>query len=292
MDHKEFESYLDHERECMVCGNDKTDTFEFWANEGPFKSVKCPDCGYIFLNPSVNQKGLEYYYSDYIGRRFEDPKKMQDRKSQYKIDADFLTNFIDEGSVLDVGCNGGFFLDQLPSSFQKFGLEIDSKAVEFAAREYPDFDIRAELLGEDQFAPGSFDVVMFRGVIEHMIDPRAALQRAEELLTPRGFVYFCATPNADSFSADFYREKWTLWHPVQHINIFSVETLHRLLGKDGFDLVSADYPYLGTPYADQAKDYQRIVEDIKLKEAGKWDKVVKSGPFWGNMLNAIYRKLR
>ena len=128
---------------------------------------------------------------------------MQDRKSQYKIDADFLTNFIDEGSVLDVGCNGGFFLDHLPSSFQKFGLEIDPKAVEFAAREYPDFNIRAELLGEDQFAPGSFDVVMFRGVIEHMIDPRAALRRAEELLKPGGFVIFARRPMLTVFRLIF-----------------------------------------------------------------------------------------
>ena len=26
-------------------------------------------------------------------------------------------------------------------------------------------------------------------------------------------------------------------------------------------------------------------------ERPEWDEVVKSGPFWGNMLNAIYRKL-
>ena len=47
MDHKEFESYLDHERECMVCGNDKADTFEFWANEGP-RIGQMPDCGIYF----------------------------------------------------------------------------------------------------------------------------------------------------------------------------------------------------------------------------------------------------
>ena len=56
-------------------------------------------------------------------------------------------------------------------------------------------------LGEDQFAPGSFDVVMFRGVIEHMIDLRAALQRASA--EAGWFVYFCATPNADSFRLIF-----------------------------------------------------------------------------------------
>ena len=71
-----------------------------------------------FYKSISNQEGLNTYYSDYIGDRFE-RKKMQQRELQYKIDANFLERFIDSGNLLDVGCNGGFFLSALSNSFNK-----------------------------------------------------------------------------------------------------------------------------------------------------------------------------
>ena len=31
--------------------------------------------------------------------------------------------------------------------------------------------------------------------------------------------------------ADLYRDKWRVWHPIEHINFFSVQTLHELMGR-------------------------------------------------------------
>ena len=47
---------------CISCG--KTD-FENWAESGPYKTYKCLNCQLIFMNPQLNEDGLNNYYSNY-----------------------------------------------------------------------------------------------------------------------------------------------------------------------------------------------------------------------------------
>lgn len=289
--YEDYKKYLGPSRPCLICQDDHDATRRIlWAKEEYFNAVKCEKCGMVTVDPGLTQEGLNAYYSNNIQRRFEDEKKMKDREIQYLQDKEFLEKFISDGKVLDVGCNGGFFLSKLSDTFEKFGLEIDAEAVNFAHNNFPVFDIRREWIGDDSFLKESFDLIIFRGVIEHMYDPKSALIRATELLKPNGKIFFCATPNLDSFCADFYREKWNLWHSIQHINIFSINTLHQLIGVDSYEVLASDYPYLDTPYENQVIDYEKIKEDILLKNQGNWEVVEKSPPFWGNMLSVIFKK--
>ncbi len=289
--YEDYKEYLGPARPCLICGDDYGATERsVWAKEEYFIAVKCDKCGMVTVDPGLTPEGLNVYYSNNIQRRFDDDKKMKDREIQYIQDKEFLEKFISHGKVLDVGCNGGFFLSKLSNKFEKFGLEIDKDAVKYAHKFFPSFDIRREWIGEDSFVKESFDLIIFRGVIEHMYDPKSALMRATELLKPNGKIFFCATPNLDSFCADLYREKWNLWHPIQHINIFSINTLHRLMGRDRYGVMATDYPYLETPYENQVNDYEKIKEDILIESQGKWEVVEKSPPFWGNMMSVIFQK--
>ena len=63
--------------------------------------------------------------------------------------------------------------------------------------------------------------------------------------------------------AQVYIEKMESWHPIQHINLFTVETLHKICGIKKFDILGVDYPYLGTPYENFAEDYKKIELFIK-----------------------------
>ena len=285
-----YEKFYGYKRGCLICGNDKEcNDREVWAKDEYFKALKCTDCGLVTLDPSLDQDGLNQYYNDYIGNRFKQKQKFDDRKIQYRIDKIFIENYINKGKVLDVGCNGGFFLNTLSENFEKFGIEIDPKAVDYANKEFNVNVIEGEI-GKDDFEVNSFDLIIFRGVIEHLIDPKLALDRSYQLLKPGGLIYFCATPNLDSFCAEIYREKWNLFHPIEHINIFSVRTLHRLMGVKRFLLVEERYDYLNTPYENQNNDYKKLTDDINLKNSGRWYEVEKSPPFWGNMMSVIYKK--
>ncbi|MBN2015040.1 MAG: methyltransferase domain-containing protein [Candidatus Altiarchaeota archaeon] len=288
-DLEEYARYLDfYVNECIVCGSSKTSK---WAEYGSFKAIKCDRCGMIWINPMVNPDGVEKYYQDYIGMRFEDKDKTLKRKAQYEIDKDYIQQHIMSGKVLDVGCSGGFFLETLSNKFEKYGVEIDKKAVEFARENYSfGSNVRAVRLEEAPFEDATFDLVIMRGVIEHLHDPSTAIAKISSLLKKGGFFYVAATPNSLSFSADFYREKWNQFHPIRHLYYFSVETLPALCSRFGLKLLSYRLPYLETPYCSVEDDIKRVEKDIRLKSIGQVDKIGRSQAFWENMMNIVFVK--
>jgi SAM-dependent methyltransferase len=286
--YEEFRRYLGPKRDCAVCGSASDDASrEVWARDEYFTALRCGRCGLVQVDPGLSPEGLDVYYSTYLAHRLDEREKAEARRVQYVLDADFLRRFVHEGRVLDVGCSGGFFLEALGPAFTREGIEIDAEAARYA-RDTFGLEVHAATLGDDPLESGAYDVVMFRGVIEHVYDPGATLARAVELLRPGGRIFICATPNLNSFCAEAYREKWNLWHPIQHINIFTVDTLHRLVGRDRFEVEGEDYPYLGTPYESAAEDYQRVLGDIPRLATARAG-VAKSPPFWGNMLSVVYR---
>jgi len=280
--YEDYRKFNIQSRPCIICGVTLAENSELWAQDAYFEALKCNSCGGVQVEPCLNQQGLDLYYSTYLNHRLSEEKKFEQRRVQYLQDAAFLERYRTCGKVLDVGCSGGFFLNALSNRFEKSGIEIDTDAARYA-REQFGLDVAAETLGRDSLTESSYDIVMFRGVIEHILDPKSAIKRATELLKPEGSIFICATPNLRSFCAHAYRSKWNLWHPIQHINIFDVETLHKMAGKDRFLIEAVDYPYLGTPYENEEQDYQSIMSDLKSKAIDR-----KSPPFWGNMLSVLF----
>jgi 2-polyprenyl-3-methyl-5-hydroxy-6-metoxy-1,4-benzoquinol methylase len=104
-----------------------------------------------------------------------------------------MYHFIPEGArVLDVGCSTGNFgqaLEQLKGC-TVVGVDLNAEDIEEAAQRISAahvFDITGpgarELLG-------TFDVVVFADVIEHLPDPRAALRAVHDLLGEGGIVVY------------------------------------------------------------------------------------------------------
>jgi CMP-N-acetylneuraminic acid synthetase/2-polyprenyl-3-methyl-5-hydroxy-6-metoxy-1,4-benzoquinol methylase len=281
-----FARYMDYKVDrCIVCGGSKISS---WAKYGSFTAVQCDACKMIWINPMVNKEGTTKYYQDYIGMRFEDKDKTEKRKIQYKIDKGFIQNYVTAGRVLDVGCSGGFFLEELGDSYERHGAEIDGKAVEYARDHY---SFGKNVLQKDlldlTFPNGHFDLVVMRGVIEHLHDPESAIKKVSQLLRKGGYYYIAATPNTASFSAVFYRERWNQFHPIRHIYYFSTDTLPKLCSRYGLKMVSFRLPYLETPYANVEKDINRVSADIRLERDGTPIKNRQSPAFWENMMNMI-----
>ncbi len=95
--------------------------------------------------------------------------------------------------ILDVGCGRGTFLDRAASAgMVTTGLEPDVEARRSAAARHR---VIAGSIDDPStsLAPGSFDVVTMWDVLEHVADPRAALQVAIGTLAPHGRL-IVATP--------------------------------------------------------------------------------------------------
>lgn len=286
--HEDLKQYLGKPKPCLICNHNKK---KIWARDNIFEAVECCNCGFVWVDPFLTKEGLNQQYKNYIQHRLEEKVRMTQRDKMYEIDRELLQRFVDQGRLLDIGCSGGFFLDKLSNKFDKYGIEIDPEAVNYA-RQHFSFGKQVYncQLGEDNFPKKYFDVIIMRGVIEHLPDPKSALKRVSELLKENGYFYIAATPNVDSFCAYLYRKKWRLFNPIQHIYYFSLKTLSNLASVFELQLVDKDYPYLDTPYANAKLDYAKILKDVQLINEGKREKIKDSPPFWGSIMNAIFQK--
>ena len=86
-------------------------------------------------------------------------------------------------------------------------------------------------------ADAPFDVVCLWDTIEHLLDPRAYLERAHDVLADKGYL-FLTTGDIGSAMARMRGASWRMIHPPSHLNYFSRETMTRLLDRVGFDVVS------------------------------------------------------
>lgn len=144
--------------------------------------------------------------------------------------------------VLDVGCwtgEVGRILTERGCTVT--GIELDREAASLAEKVLEKVivaDLDATPLTE-LVEPGSFDVVIFADVLEHLTNPRAALEQARDLLTPDGRVVI-SIPNVThgSVRLALFQGRWqttdTGLLDRTHIKFYSREGLLALFAEAGY----------------------------------------------------------
>jgi SAM-dependent methyltransferase len=181
-----------------------------------------------------------------------------------------------KGTVCDVGCSTGEFLKCIEWDGKRYGMEISEHAIEEAKRNDISFDKNIET--EKNY----FDLVIFRGTIQHIPTPFSYISKAYEALKPGGIIAFLATPNANSL---VYKLTNTLpvLGPEYNFYIPSDITLINVCKNFGFEFVELNTPYLKSPYANPFKDHLKFLQMLIFKKK-------PSFPFWKNMMDVILKK--
>src|SRR5262245_11653797 len=136
------------------------------------------------------------------------------------------------GTLLDVGCGNGAFLDMARSAgWQGIGIDFDAHAVEIGR----DKGLVVYHGGIDRFDAQSerFDAITVSHVIEHVHDPKRLLAACYRLLKVGGF-FFVETPNLDSYGHARFSSSWRGLEPPRHLVMFRFDGLKRLLVDAGF----------------------------------------------------------
>lgn len=107
--------------------------------------------------------------------------------------------------VLDVGCgHGGMLISFAEQGADAVGVEIDDDRFQVGRKRLKDLGIAADYRMQDICAPdalerlGTFDVIVAQDVLEHVMDPGAAI-RSMSLLLRRGGVIYVQVGNKYSF---------------------------------------------------------------------------------------------
>lgn len=143
--------------------------------------VRCLHCGIVYAKRRLNEHGLPKYWGDYLSRvHVQDQDVVEKRNRMYQIDYDFSHQYIQSGKVLDVGCgNGSFMAIYEQHGYDVVGVEYGKEAAETAAKNH---QVRYGVFDEMDFGDKTFDMVVFRGVLQYVPKPKRYLKKAVSLL--------------------------------------------------------------------------------------------------------------
>ncbi|MEU6080952.1 methyltransferase domain-containing protein [Streptomyces sp. NPDC047108] len=169
-------------------------------------------------------------------------------------------------TVLDVGCGDGSAAGtaaRVLSGHRVVGVDWSQDALRRAASRIP-FVVRGELTdGGLPFATASADAVLFSEVIEHLVDPDAALDELRRVLRPGGHLLL-STPNLAAWynrglllagvQPVFSEVSLRRIHGrpgsqvVGHLRLYTARALRELVAASGFEVVAlAGAPFHGVP---------------------------------------------
>lgn len=259
----------------------------------PINLIKCGQCDFVFTSPKIKTEKLKSIYDQNASyfTSYDDTASVAhlNRQKTFAVEIRRISHLTQGKNILDIGCGGGFFLDRLGKNWNKTGVEIDPQAAAFAKKLLrKSVKIVNSSLEKSRLPKSSFDVIVIRGTIEHVPNPRQTLKTVHSLLKPGGLIAI-NTPNIGSFAANLYRQNFRLADPIHHIWYFSPLTITRLLQETGFIVKKIDFNYFNTPYF-YPNDLINISLDwLKFLFTGKRPETV-SPPFYGNIMDVYAAK--
>lgn len=212
-------------------------------------------------------------------KEYYDKRNFQDklRLKQFLFDKCFINKFVNDiQTVLDVGCSTGEFLITTDIGNQKYGMEISDYAIKIAKENNINFD--KSLFTEKNF----FDVIIFRGSIQHIKDPIMYLERAYTALKPGGMLFLLATPNTDSIIYKCFNSLHMLTNETTYLWP-SKSMLKNILINLNYKKIVIEEPYLESAYANPIVDFTKFIFQIITRKKYKY-------AFKGNIINIVARK--
>lgn len=178
----------------------------------------------------------------------------------YMSRIDKCLKLVGSGKILEIGCSTGYFSYLLSSDKNRdiIGIDILKDSVEIANDLFGSDNLTFQTINGEEldFEPNTFDYVILMELLEHVNSPHQLLDKIYGILKPGGKIII-STPNStsikeifDTLSLPFQKKpfyervnteiKWT-GGADDHIYIWDVVKLYRLLNRIGFNYVTHDF---------------------------------------------------
>jgi SAM-dependent methyltransferase len=240
---------------CPICGGRLAEAIRYDARpdgETPFdlggaeyerSYLRCEGCGHLSSHHELDLSTLysgaymdATYGGDRLARTYERIMSLPPERSDNVQRVRRLVGWLGpSGRALDVGSGLGVF----PARMKEAGwsctaLDPDPRATAHARETVGVEAVEADFMAAGDL--GSYDLVTFNKVLEHVEDPVSMLARAKGLLAPGASVYV-ELPDGEAAAAESYaREEFF----IEHLHVFSMASLCILAARAGLPVAHAE----------------------------------------------------
>lgn len=235
--------------ECPVCESSEFSEVliakDYTVSQEQFPVMECGQCGFRFTQQIPDEETIGAYYQSeeyishsntnqgLISRLYQVVRDITLRSKRKLVQR---VSGKSTGHLLDIGSGTGEFLATMKGAGWKVrGLEPDPGARNQAIENHQlDVGEPEELFTLEE---NTFDVISMWHVLEHVHRLKPYLHKISNLLKADG-VLLIAVPNFTSRDAEHYDAYWAAYDVPRHLYHFSPESMNRLLGDQGFEIVS------------------------------------------------------
>jgi 2-polyprenyl-3-methyl-5-hydroxy-6-metoxy-1,4-benzoquinol methylase len=229
---------------CLVCES------ENWFNycsieDGKYNVMICKDCSFTELSPKPTEKELNEFYSGLYRDKYSNQNEVDNEVVAYEqLRADRVVGVIKKyfkesyTNILDVGCSSGTLLKNIGKLSAKpilYGIEMNDNYRNFIVKNkiaqvenITNDDINTYFEGRKN----KFDFISIVHVLEHLSDPKKALESIYQLLNGGGIMYI-EVPNLKTPYNNLRKQYFAIYH----LYYFTETTLRNLLKKVGFEIM-------------------------------------------------------
>jgi SAM-dependent methyltransferase len=251
-DRKDAPGASTHDPElCPVCGQAGAQEWlrgpdRLHGRQEKYTLLRCRACSLVWLSNPPKPLQMNVHYTDayhkLISAGGENSRnRWRDRKAA-------LAPHKRSGSLLDLGCSSGAFLESLKGEpWRLYGIEMSADGAKTAEARTEAQVFVGDILNAT-FPRGSFDVITCFDVLEHLYEPLRVMARVGEWLKPGG-VFYVLVPNVDSAEARVFGSYWHGLELPRHLFHYSPASLKFLAESAGLREVSLETrrnPAVGT----------------------------------------------
>jgi len=215
--------------------------FSFASRKDPefmcHRLYRCKGCDLVYVSNPPEDEHLAQAYHE---ANYDSAEEANDAANSYLIAMkSVLASLREKNTVLEIGSGTGVLLELMKEQgFNHLvGIEPSSAAIA-AAPIHRKAWLKEGIFLESNYQPNSFDLICCFMTMEHVPDPLETAQAAFRLLKPGG-AFVTVTHNYQSLVNRILGKRSPIID-IEHMQLFSNQSILALFERAGFDKVSAN----------------------------------------------------
>ncbi|MBD3202921.1 methyltransferase domain-containing protein [Candidatus Woesearchaeota archaeon] len=223
---------------CICCNSSNS---EFIHKENNYKYLECKNCGFIFVSQKINQQFKKKNIA-IVNSTLNFWKKWGLQRTElFQKEINNIKKIKSKGSLLDVGCGTGTFLNLVKDKYNAIGIEPDINLYNIGNKLY-NIKIQNKFLRDIK---KKYDVITLWDVLEHMPDPEQELRYISKILKKNGILVIRVPNKGYAKFKKYFFDKLGLTEKYKkgcfgapnHLYHFSKKSLNALFEKNDFQII-------------------------------------------------------